>query len=276
MNQSVIINPWRTRQFSRYAAIEGIAVPFAFAISLCVPWGPALVLTSWLLGAKATLLVAAAWAASGLLVVAPPVSEAVVTWLVGAREPTTGELLRLGPAWNDACRTTAIDSHRFVLRVLPCPPPSPDEPWYVNAVAAGANVVGVTADALVLLSDGELRALLAHELGHQAGSDALPRGLIAWYLGAAEAFGRPIGGWLLAAFLRLLYAPIVLVLALAGRPSEFAADAFAARAGYGRDLRRLMLRLGPNNPPSLTAAILASHPATVDRVRHLELSEQPA
>ena len=53
-----------------------------------------------------------------------------------------------------ACRTTAIDSHRVALRVLPCPPPSPNEPWYVNAFAAGANVVGVTADALVLLSDG--------------------------------------------------------------------------------------------------------------------------
>jgi Zn-dependent protease with chaperone function len=128
----------------------------------------------------------------------------------------------------------------------------------------------------VLLNDGELRAILAHELGHQAGTDALPRGLIAWYLGAAEAFGRPVGGWALAALLRLFYLPIVVLLAVAGRSCEFAADEFAARAGYGRDLRRLLLRLGPNNPPTLTAAILASHPATVDRVRRLELAEHPA
>jgi Zn-dependent protease with chaperone function len=276
MSHGVVINPWRTQQFSRYAAVEAIAVPFALAISLFIPWGPALMLTSWLLGAKAALVLAAAWAASGLLVVVPPVSEAVVTWLVGAREPSPRELARLGRAWNDACRTTAIDPYRFALRVLPCPPPSPDEPWYVNAFAAGANVVGVSADALVLLSDNELRAILAHELGHQAGTDALPRGLITWYLGAAEAFGRPVGGWMLAACLRLVYMPIVVLLALAGRPSEFAADEFAARAGYGRDLRRLLLRLGPNNPPSLTGALLASHPATVDRIRRLELAEQPA
>jgi Zn-dependent protease with chaperone function len=276
MSQSVIINPWRTRQFSRYAVIESIAVPFALAISLLVPWGPVLVIATWLLGVKVALFLAGTWAASGFLVILPPLSEAVVTWLVGAREPTTPELGRLGAAWNDACRTTAIDPHRFALRVLPCPPPSPGEPWYINAFAAGANVVGVTADALVLLSDGELRAILAHELGHQAGTDALPRGLITWYLGAAEAFGRPIGGWTLATFLRLLYMPIVVLLALAGRPCEFAADEFAARAGYARDLRRLLLRLGPNNPPTLTAALLASHPATVDRVRRLELAEQPA
>jgi Zn-dependent protease with chaperone function len=44
--------------------------------------------------------------------------------------------------------------------------------------AADANEVAVSREALVLLDDRELRAILAHELGQHAGFDAGPLGLI--------------------------------------------------------------------------------------------------
>lgn len=271
---SIAANPWRTRTFSRFATIEVVAAVIACAASLIFPLGPLLVLVTWKIGVFPAAVVACAWIATGLLVVVPTVCEPVVTWLVGAREPSPEELDRLAAAWDDVCRGTAIDPHRFALRALPCPPPSPEIPWYVNAFSAGGNIVGVTADALVLLDDEELRAVLAHELGHHAGVDALPRGLVAWYLGLLEALLRPFSAFGAGVFLHAVYVPILVILALASRPCELAADAFAARLGYGSQLRQLLLRLGPNEPPSLTGAILGSHPATADRARRLEAARR--
>lgn len=269
MSVSHVANPWRTRVFSRYAWMETAAAVFAAAASFILPFGPVLLLIGWLGGARFASLASIAWLASGLLVVLPTISEGVVSWLTGAREPSRREAERLGAAWDDVCRVTQIDPHAFALRVIPCPPPSPDEPWYVNAFAAGTNVVAVSRDALVLLDDRKLRALLAHELGHHAGFDSLPRSLIAWYIGLSEVILWPFPRWATGPILRVLYFPVIVVLGLVSRPCEFAADAFAARLGYGRPLQRLLADLGPNDPPTLTAAILASHPATVDRIRRL-------
>lgn len=269
MTESVAANPWRARTVSRFAAIEFVAAAIACAAALLFPLGPLLALAYWKIGPALAVVIGAAWVGSGLLVVVPTMSEPVVTWLVGAHAPTRDELARLGPAWDGVCRASAIDPHRFALRVLPCPPPSPEVPWYVNACAAGSNVVGVTEDALVLLDDGELAGLLAHELGHHAGFDAVPRGLAAWYLGLLEALLRPLAP-LAGMWLRAIYVPILFVMALTSRPCEFAADAFAARLGYGSQLGQLLLRLGANGAASLTGAILASHPATADRVRRLD------
>jgi Zn-dependent protease with chaperone function len=135
-------------------------------------------------------------------------------------------------------------------------------------------VVGVTADALVRLTDNELRALLAHELGHHAGLDALPKGLVIWYLALIEACFRPTGSRTVSTLLRLVYRPVVSILSLVSRTSEFAADAFASRLGYGQALESLLMRLHPNQPPTLTAAILDTHPAATDRIQRLR-SDRP-
>lgn len=266
---AIAANPWCSRTLSRFAVVELAAAAIAAGASLVLPLGPLVALALWQFGAAPAAVLVGLWLASGLLVVVPVVAEPVVTWLVGAREPRPDELARLAPAWSDVCRASTTDPHRFALRVLPCPPPSPEIPWYVNAFSAGGTVVGVTADALVLLDEDDLRGVLAHELGHHAGYDAVPRGLAAWYLGLLEAVLRPISPSLAGAMLRVALAPILLVLSLTSRPCELAADAFAARIGYGVQLRRLLLRLGAASPPSLTGAILSSHPATTDRVRLL-------
>ena len=249
MSASHVANPWRSRVVSRYAWIEAVAAIFACAVSFILPFGPVLLLVGWLGGPTLAALAALAWIASGLLVVLPTVSESVVSWLTGAKEPTQAEADRLGAAWDDVCRATTIEPHTFALRVIPCPPPSPQKPPYINAFAAGTNVVAVSSDALAQLDDRKLRAILAHELGHHAGYDAVPRGLIAWYLGLTEAILWPFPRRTAGAILRVLYLPVTLVLGLASRPCEFAADAFAARLGHGPALQRLLADLGPNNPP---------------------------
>jgi Zn-dependent protease with chaperone function len=269
MSASHVANPWRSRVISRYAWIEAAAAIIACAVSFILPFGPILLLAGWLGGQTLAGLAALAWIASGLLVVLPTVSESVVSWLTGAKEPARAEADRLAAAWDDVCRATAIEPHSFALRVIPCPQPTPEKPPYINAFAAGTNVVAVSSDALALLDDRKLRALLAHELGHHAGYDAVPRGLIAWYLGLTEPILWPFPRSTVGAILRLLYLPVTLVLGLASRPCEFAADAFAARLGHGPSLQRLLADLGPNDPPTLTTAILASHPATIDRIRRL-------
>jgi Zn-dependent protease with chaperone function len=261
---SVAANPWRTRVLSRYTVVESLAPIIACGASLIFPVGPVLVVVAWIFDPAVAGFVAIAWMASGLLVVIPTISEPIVTWLVRAREPTPDELHRLKPAWDDVCRRTALSPHRFALRVWPAPP------GVINAFSAGGNVVGVTDQALMLLDDEALRAVLAHEAGHHAGYDALPRAIAAWYLGLLEALLRPLWPFGAGAFLRAVYLPILFVLALTSRACEFGADAFAARVGFGRQLSDLLLRLGEDTPRSLTSAVLATHPASADRARRLE------
>jgi Zn-dependent protease with chaperone function len=266
MSSSFVSSPWRVRTPARYAVIESLAAAIACAASIVLPMSPLALVTAWLFGWTVALGLLILWVLSGLLVAMPSVSEGIVSWLCGFREPTRTELARLASAWDDVCRGAAVAPTAFALRVIPCPPPEPLRRPDINAAAAGTNVVAVSQDALALLDDGQLCAILAHELGHHVGYDAVPRAIIAWYLTLSEKLlGRRFGG-----FLATVYLPITLILSLASRPAEFAADEFAARLGHGRELARMLSSLGPSRPGSFAGAILASHPATVDRIRRLE------
>ena len=158
MSASHVANPWRARVVSRYAWIEAVAAVFACAVSFILPFGPVLLLVGWLGGPTLAAIAALAWIASGLLVVLPTVSESVVSWLTGVEGADPG---RGRPARRRLGRRlppTTIEPHTFALRVIPCPPPSPQKPPYVNAFAAGTNVVAVSSDALAQLDDRKLRA----------------------------------------------------------------------------------------------------------------------
>ncbi len=266
--RAVTVSPFAARVVSRYALIEFLAVLVGIANSVIVPLLPVLMLVDWRAGHTTVLAVVAIWLSSGALVLLPAFSADVVSWLVGARSPTRPEFERLAPAFDRITRRAAVDPTTFNLRVVD--PPG----WYggvwINGLAAGHTLIAVSRDALALLDDSELEALVAHELAHLLNSDALPRALAAWYAALVEALLRPLGSPLVSVVLYTLFLPLRIVAAFVSRPAEFAADVFALRLGRGEGLRRLLLRFGPNDPPTLVAAVLASHPASVDRIRRLE------
>ena len=85
-------------------------------------------------------------------------------WLVGGgtRKPAAAEHARLAPAWQSVrARVGKGGRRRWRLRVI-----DTDD---VNAAAAGGSLVMVTSYALRALGEAELRAVLAHELGHHVG-----------------------------------------------------------------------------------------------------------
>jgi Zn-dependent protease with chaperone function len=266
--RAVTVSPFATRVVSRYALAEAMAVLVGIANSVLFPLLPMLVLVDWFVGHTAALTVVAIWLCSGALVLLPAISADVVCWLVGARSPSRTEFERLETAFDRVARRAAIDPTRFNLRVVD--PPD----WYtgvwINGLAAGNTLIAISRDALELLDDSELEALLAHELAHLLHSDALPRALAAWYATLVEALLRPLGWRLVSAVLHAVFLPLVVVGAFVSRSAEFAADVFALRVGRGDGLKRLLIHFEPNDPPTLLAALLASHPASVDRIRRLE------
>jgi heat shock protein HtpX len=183
-----------------------------------------------------------------------------------------------------------------------------------NAFATGRNAshaaVAVTAGILDVLTEDELRGVLAHELGHVKHGDILLSTLAATMAGAISMlanmaqwglmFGglggrdeRDRGGSPLGLLITMLVAPFAaLLIQLAiSRSREYAADAYGAKlVGRGRPLADALLRLEAVNQQVPTRAdpssahlfivnpltgggvarLFSTHPPTADRVRRLE------
>ena len=153
MSSSFVSSPWRVRTPARYAAIESLAAAIACAASIVLPMSLVALVTGWLFGWRVALVLLILWVLSGLLVAIPSVSEGIVSWLCGFREPTRAELARLAPAWDEVCRGAAVDPAAFALRVIRARLPSHRRRPDINAAAAGTNVVAVSQDALAPLDD---------------------------------------------------------------------------------------------------------------------------
>ena len=146
------------------------------------------------------------------------------------------------------------------------------------------------------LSDEEIVAVLAHEVGHykkkhilkSMGIAVVKTGFIFFLLGffiksqgLAQAFGlaepKIYAGMI---FFTLLYAPISLVTSIAmnkvSRKHEFEADAYAATTtGTSEDLISALKKLSETNmanlsPHKLTVALSYSHPPVLERIKALE------
>merc|ERR1712159_637218 len=141
-----------------------------------------------------------------------------------------------------------------------------------NAFAAGtkASVVAVTTGLLDLLTPRELRAVLAHEIGHVRNRD-LARSLYSGCMVAGLGFAMTIGDYLLqsdrhdrrrkkskddkgdsslGALGLILYASGAITQAMGtilrmmhSRSAEYAADAFAKSIGAGADLASALEKL---------------------------------
>ncbi len=284
----------RSRQIERSALTALVPVlaliPF-WLLAMGVIWVPI-----WLIVGVSYWIVPIAWLAVGLLLFVPSIQVAVLSRLLGARDPTPEETSIISPIWRDLAVAANLPQYRYAIRVI-----DSDE---LNAYACGGNLLVVTSFALDELTRRELSGVLAHELSHHLGLHtaaltlghwlSLPVVLLArvgFYLqnvaraatdsfaahsAALTAVGRIITVVLTAVswvFLVALYASDALA-NVVGHGSEFEADRRAVRMGYGRalaDALRVVIRLGGGHRAiGWRARLAATHPPARTRVARIE------
>ncbi|WP_037884607.1 M48 family metalloprotease [Streptomyces sp. NRRL S-646] len=212
------------------------------------------------------IVVVLAWLASGALVFHRPTESAVARRLLGLRYPTPQERAKLEPVWREVTARAGIEARNYELWV--------EDSDSLNAVAAAGHIIGVTRFAMNELPNGELAAVMAHELGHHVGGHAwagllghwyAQPGRIAWRVLKAfsgfvfhvsRAFGcigvavivMVIGSIALATISSLYGLPLLVLampyaLAAVGRRSELRADEHAAELGFAPMLAAVLDKL---------------------------------
>ncbi|MGA5418209.1 M48 family metalloprotease [Streptomyces pseudogriseolus] len=242
-------------------------------------------LVSLLLGELGILLILA-WLASGALVFHRPTESALARHLLRLRYPTPQERAKLEPVWREVTARAGVDGRTYELWV--------EDSDSLNAVAAAGHIVGVTRFAMNNLPNGELAAVMAHELGHHVGGHAwsgllgywyaLP-GRIAWRLLRAVTgflfqvsrafscigvafFGVCVGGLALATITSLYGLPLLVLgmpyaLAAVGRRSELRADQHAAALGFAPMLAAVLDKLHQQEQVRTAALTAANQGAPV-------------
>jgi STE24 endopeptidase len=182
----------------------------------------------------------------------------------------------------------------------------------VNAYAVGGHSVALTRGLMIehncgRLSDGDLVAVLVHELGHLVLGDVRFGLLADWYSGPSRlawrlvvglparvlGFGRHprlvqvllLGGSMIAGvrgvaehaglpvvvlltlLLVAIFAPIAN--AACSRQAERAADRFAADRGMAHDLSHALTTMGDDRSRHLRSTVLADHPTQRQRLTEL-------
>ncbi|WP_030220917.1 M48 family metalloprotease [Streptomyces sp. NRRL WC-3626] len=228
----------------------------------------------------AGVLVVLAWLASGALVFHRPTESALARHLLRLRYPTPQERAKIEPVWREVTARAGVEGRNYELWV--------EDSDSLNAVAAAGHIVGVTRFAMNQLPNGELAAVMAHELGHHVGGHAwsgllgywyaLP-GRLAWRVLCAvtgflfrvsrvfSCFGVLFLGLLVAGVaittISTLYGiPLLLLglpyaLAAVGRRSELRADRHAAALGFAPMLAAVLEKL--HFQEQQAAALTAAH-----------------
>jgi Zn-dependent protease with chaperone function len=241
-----------------------------------------------LFDAPAAFAIAATAVAVGgtALMCAPPVERAVARLVVDARDPAPPEWDRLAPLLDRLGERAGMDTRRFDVRV--------QESGDLNAAAGGLRTLFVT-DAALRRADGELEALLAHELAHHRALHPVGT-LVIWWLSipgeVLEGIYRALRGlahrltgrirplWLVVQLLLLLWQVAVMWLFYVGRllarwaarVSEYAADGAAADWGYGPQLATLYAAVGDGPPAGRLERLLREHPPMPARIDRLTRS----
>ncbi|MEV0037283.1 M48 family metalloprotease [Streptomyces sp. NPDC050804] len=222
-------------------------------------------LFSLLLGSLGILLILA-WLAGGLLVFHRPTESVIARRLLGLRHPLPQERALLEPVWREVTARAGVEAETYELWI--------EDSDSLNAVAAAGHIVGVTRFAMHQLPNGELAAVLAHELGHHVGGHAWSSLLGYWYalpgrmawrflrafsrvvFAVSRAFSCFGVGMVLLVFgafalvtISSLYGLPLLVLAMpyalaaVGRRAELRADQHAAALGFAPMLAAVLHKL---------------------------------
>lgn len=167
-----------------------------------------------------------------------------------------------------------------------------------NAFATGRKTICLTS-GLLLLSDEEIKATLAHEFGHLSNRDTDLILFIAvgnlivtiafvfwrtffWTIGTVTSVAnRSFAGIIVTFLIDLVLVFCIwiwtkigtLLVMHSSRKNEFEADRFAYDLGYGRELISLLNRFESMELPhskGLWANLVSSHPETSVRIEHVE------
>lgn len=233
------------------------------------------------------------WLVSGAMAFHRPTERALARHLLNLRQPTPQELSRLEPLWRTVTARTGVEGRAYELWI--------EDSDHLNALAVAGHIVGVTRFSLEHLSDGQLAAVLAHELGHHVRGHAWSSLLGQWYAVpgrlawaavrklirhvTATGHGR-MGFWaavvLLVAgaavlpvaleywFVVVMLAAAPFLLAAVARQAEARADHHAAAAGFGPMLAEVLhmtraadRESGPVTAPALSRCGRAAAMGTV-------------
>lgn len=214
---------------------------------------------------------------------------------LGCRDPVPAEAARLTPLWDEVFERAGIHPDAYLLQVS-------DRPVQ-NAFAVGDGVI--TLDQGILgMGEPELKAIIAHELGHHVRRHTATNALGLWFglparallvllmtisLGLIRSSGAIRGcgcslvyiGFLIIVLiptvaLYLLLGGASLLLRLLDRKAEFEADTYAAAIGYREEMSGALASLleiygDPEPAPALSPERLNStHPPFSDRIAALE------
>lgn len=222
---------------------------------------------------------------AALPVVLIPGLEFLQIWLIcpGSRRPTPDEEARLMPLWNNVLsRVGKGKKRRYRLRIT--------DDYRVNAAAGGGSLVIVTTRALTGLPDGQLEAVLAHELGHHVGFHPI-------MLLAQQWIARPLNWaaklsvvlhnvlawltrWNFNLFVQVILWVAILIIRAAllalkvitqaawfllfylGRQAEHKADTVATKLGYGHELVNALVEIERQEGDSVAAGHQPRIPAS--------------
>lgn len=219
-----------------------------------------------------------------------------LVWMrrLGCRELTPSESGRLDPLWQEVFQRARIHPDAYRLKMS-------DQPVQ-NAFAVGDGVI--TLDQGILeMDDADLKAIMAHELGHHVRRHTQVNALAVWFGAPARilygvllflVFGliRIAGSlsgcsWalLFLLFALMLAVPAIALFLLLGiaqllirlldRKAEFEADLFSAETGYRVEMIDALAELREiygepeKNKPWSPARLGSTHPPFTDRIEAL-------
>ena len=224
-----------------------------------------------------------------------PIGEYILRFILGARCPATQkEVELLLPLFDEVYQSVqeekpSINSgiQIFITNEMA-----------VNACAFGRKSIAITQGALEVMNEDEIKGVLAHEFGHIAHGDTkalllqnIGNGLFSIIIAIIRLGFRLIKGlvrssdWIVlrmvAVMLEFTFNVLIfiilfigdLILSLNSRKSEYLADGFAYRIGFGINLINalyLLKQMDMGGKMSIKERLLSSHPYLSDRIARLE------
>jgi len=169
------------------------------------------------------------------------------------------------------------------------------EDMNINTIAFCETSLILTKGSTMLLSDDNIKGLIAHELGHFSTDDGvyisvmkilvLPLTLIMWLLRKAKKATSEDGKssfsmGILKGLVDVIYYPfkglefvIELLVMYQRRESEYRADMFALKIGYGAELAEVLVQLyeiSLTKKTTVKEMLRATHPHITKRIERLE------